>query len=215
MAMTSTSLGWISIKGARSGPLKAVATLGPTGTSSERAAGLLWRHMSNDDAACPRIHLYDEYEFAAASVRSGSASHFVVANAYQGVNEFYMDDVLSLAAVFVMDTPPYGLAAVGDVAGLARPLSVVSHPSPVPLIVPLLPEACRIDSIIRVSSTSAAARAVRERTADLALTTSTAALAHGLTFVSRTRRIRMVWSVFTPGPRPLRELADEMHLLEA
>jgi prephenate dehydratase len=171
-----------------------VATLGPAGTSSEKAAAYLWPRLPQACAE-PRLALYDQYEDAADALRKGEASHFVVANAYNAVNEFYMDTRVALAAVFYMETPLYGIAR--DVGHLVpeRP-TVASHPAPVPLVGQLLPAPYEPGEISLVPSTSAAARAARERRVDLALTTEQAADNYGLEFISRTRTIQMVWSVF-------------------
>lgn len=187
------SLGWITV-GATTQP-SSIGTLGPEGTSSEQAARLLWRQLTPLEE--PRVRLYDRYELAAEALRNNEVSHFVVANAYRNVNEFYMDTGLALRAVFVMDTPLYGLAKPSDSKEIPASPTIASHPSPVPLIMQLLPADYTAGEITIMPSTSAAALAVKEHATDLALTTEIAARAHGLSFISRTRPIRMVWSVFT------------------
>ncbi|MEU4769923.1 hypothetical protein AB0H12_42565 [Actinosynnema sp. NPDC023794] len=188
------ALGWITIDTAHRRPVT-IGTLGPAGTSSEQAAGLASRRLAAADDH-PRLRLFDTYEEAAGALRSGEVSHFVVANAYKSVNEFYMDTRIALAEVFVMDTPEYGLAVPDDGREVpARPV-IASHPSPVPLIMQLLPDRYTAGEIKVMSSTSLAARAAVDGATDLALTTETAARLHGLRFISRTRPIRMLWSVF-------------------
>lgn len=54
-----------------------------------------------------------------------------------------------------------------------------------------------MEEILYAASTSAAAYQARRRETDLALTTQPAAKANELEFISRTRPIRMLWSVFT------------------
>jgi prephenate dehydratase len=198
--MTVESLGWIRVGAVADEKLEAVASLGPAGTSSEQAANVLWSILSDASFEEARVSLHDTYELAADTVRSGRASHFVVANAYRNINEFYMDTRLVLSGVFVMDTPLYGLAKPAGVAELPRAPRIASHPSPVPLIVQLMPAGHTVGDVVVAPSTSAAARAVNAGHTDLALTTEPAARMHGLTFISRLRPIRMVWSVFTASP---------------
>lgn len=171
-----------------------IGTLGPAGTSSEKAAAFLWPRLPEAHSE-PKIALYDQYEAAADALRKGEVSHFVVANAYNAVNEFYMDTRVALAAVFYMETPLYGIARNVEHLVPERP-TVASHPAPVPLVGQLLPAPYEPGEISLMSSTSAAARAACERQVDLALTTEQAAGYYGLEFISRTRTIQMVWSVF-------------------
>ncbi|WP_327064516.1 prephenate dehydratase domain-containing protein [Kitasatospora sp. NBC_01302] len=177
-------------------PARLVGTLGPQGTSSEEAAGFLWDRLHGGAPKCePQVGLYDTYEQAGNALRSGEISHVVIANAYARINEFYMDTRIALAAAFVLETPLYGIARDLDHKVPAVPV-VATHPAPVPLVDQLLPARYTGRKITLTPSTSAAARAVRERTADLALTTEPAADRYGLRFISRTRTIQMVWSVF-------------------
>lgn len=189
-----------------------VATLGPRGTSSEEAARYFCRSI---DASCTGrepVILLASFEQAAAAVVDGDASHLVVANAYSSVNKMYMDLRLELAATFVLDTPDYGIAACPD-----RPISIApvlaTHPAPEPLVQQLLPDGFPRVSIRLAPSTAAAALAVIANEAELALTTKPAADLHGLQFVSRTRRIRMVWSVFVAA-RTEHQLQTPAELLE-
>jgi prephenate dehydratase len=174
--------------------LESISTLGPAGTSSEQAAIALWRWLP-DNAGEPEIRLRDSYEEAADDLQAGRVSHLVVANAYAQINRMYMTKRLALVGAFVYDTPHYGLAAP-DVQLVPRQPSVASHPAPILLLEELMPPGYVVQNILQTSSTSAAAKAVRAKLTDLALTTSVAARAHDLTFLSRTRPIRMLWSVF-------------------
>lgn len=175
-------------------PVKAVGTLGPAGTSSEQAARHVWRTFAADGP--PEIRLFGTYEEAAEALRSGDVSHVVVASAYSAVNDYYMDTRLALAGAFIQDTPPYGLARRRDREVLPDRPRIATHPAPLALITQLLPERFTGHEAVRVASTSAAAIAVRDGAVDLALTTQPAMAAHDLEFVSRTRTIRMLWSVF-------------------
>ncbi|NUR05145.1 MAG: hypothetical protein HOY79_54190 [Streptomyces sp.] len=119
-----------------------------------------------------------------------------MANAYKGINPFYMDPDVELAGVFVMDTPLYGIATRRGAGPVPDSPTIASHPSPEPIIAQLLPQRHTTFKVLHMDSTSTAARAVVEGTADLALTTVPAAHIHELEFISGTRPIRMVWSVF-------------------
>ncbi|MFF4188220.1 prephenate dehydratase domain-containing protein [Streptomyces sp. NPDC001691] len=173
-----------------------IGTLGPPGTSSEVAAKRYAVQMTGPDGPRVDIRLYDTYEEAGEALRAGEVSHIVVANAYKAVFQFYMDPAVDLAGVFVMDTPLYGIAKRRDSGPVPDVPVISSHPSPEPIIAQLLPERHETFKVIHEDSTSAAARAVVDGSADLALTTLPAAQLHGLEFISRTRPIRMVWSVF-------------------
>ncbi|RDG35543.1 type 2 periplasmic-binding domain-containing protein [Streptomyces corynorhini] len=187
----TVELGWIDVRPAQSGP-SAIGTLGPEGTSSEQAARLLRTRLLG---GVP-IVLRATYEQALEDLTAGAVSHVVVANAYRDVHHFYMADDIALASTFVMDTPLYGVARRTDADPLPDRPSVVTHPSPRPLLRQLLPTAYQLSEVATADSTSQAARAVAEHRYDLALTTEPAATRHGLRFISRLRPIRMVWSVF-------------------
>jgi prephenate dehydratase len=176
------------------GPLR-IFSLGPAGTSSEQACRALQGHLLRRGHESVRIGLCDRYEKAADRLLSGDCELVVVANAYSGIENLYMDPELRLAAVFVKDTPHYGIAAVPG-AGISQKAAVATHPAPRALVDELLPERFDLTEMVFASSTSAAARAVAEGDVPLALTTAPAVRLHGLEFLSRTRPIRMVWSVF-------------------
>ncbi|MFF5563310.1 hypothetical protein ACFY7Z_14615 [Streptomyces sp. NPDC012623] len=187
----TVELGWIDVRPAQAGP-SAIGTLGPEGTSSEQAARLLRTRLPG---GAP-IVLKATYEQAVRDLTVGTVSHVVVANAYRDVHHFYMADDIALASTFVMDTPLYGIARRADAGPLPDRPSVVTHPSPRPLLRQLLPGECQLSEVATADSTSQAAQAVAEHRHDLALTTEPAAARHGLRFISRLRPIRMVWSVF-------------------
>lgn len=177
------------------------ATLGPPGTSSEATARFLAASLDLSQQDAPTV-LYDSYEEAAEAVLAGEAVRLLVANAYDGVNRFYMDLRLQLERAFVLDTPLYGLACRPD-APLPSRCRIVTHPAPRDLVMQLIPPGYRVDSIELAASTSAAAeRAADLAEIDLALTTEPAAVRSGLVFISPTRPIRMLWSVFTRCASP-------------
>ncbi|MEV0230711.1 hypothetical protein [Nonomuraea sp. NPDC050786] len=187
-------LGWMDVDTRSRAPLEAIGTLGPVGTSSETAAAMLWRVA--EAPGDPRIDLYDTYEEAAQALLDGKVTHFVVANAYRCVNEFYMDTRMALGGAFIMDTPLYGLAKSRGHDTVPAEPTIATHPAPAPLIAQLLPPNYTPGKVMIMSSTSAAAMAVSCGTIDLALTTAPSVETYDLEFISRTRPIRMVWSVF-------------------
>lgn len=176
-----------------------IHTLGPSGTSSEYASQFFHRWMSdNYSDSCHAIHLDDTYELARKNIKD-QGGLLIVANAYPKINDFYMDTSLKLLATFLYDTPLYGLVANRELPD--RPLYIASHPAPVPLIAELLPDGLCIEKLIEMPSTSAAAQAVASGEVDIALTTEIAARIHKLAFISRTRPIHMLWSVFASNLR--------------
>ena len=189
----------------RHGSSRGIATLGPAGTSSEQAACYLSQYLSESWKDCPAreplpINLHPRYEDAADAVLSGRSALLLVANAYHAASTFYMAPELAFAGAYCFDTPQYGIASrsgtlpQGDV-------SIASHPAPIPLINQLLAgTAASAGQVVHMDSTSAAARAAAAAEVDVALTTAPAAELYGLSFVTRTRNIRMLWSVFTAAP---------------
>lgn len=171
-----------------------IHTLGPAGTSSEYASQFFHRWMNeNYVKSSQEIYLNDSYELARKNIKDKKGL-LIVANAYTKINDFYMDTRLKLLATFLYDTPLYGLVANKKLPD--RSLYIASHPAPVPLIGELLPDGLCIEQIVEMSSTSAAAQAVVSGEVDIALTTEIAARIHKLNFISRTRPIHMLWSVF-------------------
>lgn len=132
-------------------------------------------------------------------VAKGHATRLLVANAYHGISEFYMDPRLALERAFVLDTPLYGLASRRQ-SPLPLMCTIVTHPAPRALINQLIPPGYGISAVGSALSTSAAAAQVAAGSADLALTTEPAVHRYGLQFISPTRPIRMLWSVFIPIP---------------
>lgn len=173
-----------------------VGTLGPSGTSSELAATELVCRFSDLDSGAAGVRLFDTYEAAGDALRARQVTHVVVANAYKAVHRFYMDPALALTDVFVLDTPLYGIAGRAGAEVVSESPTIMTHPSPVQLIEQLLPQSITAHEVILTNSTSAAALAVCEGAADLALTTAPSVQLYGLEFISETRPIRMVWSVF-------------------
>lgn len=181
-----------------------MATLGPEGTSSELAARNLLELFGEGGSSGDAVRLYPSYEQAAEAVLAGREAAVVVANAYTRINALYMNPALTLAGAFIMDTPCYGVAACAR-SPLPLRVKVATHPAPAALIGELLPPSFLLEEIVGVTSTSEAARMVAQRKVDLALTNESSARRHNLRFVSRTRPIRMLWSVFLAHQNPGRE----------
>ncbi|WP_315138726.1 hypothetical protein [Achromobacter marplatensis] len=173
-----------------------IHTLGPSGTSSEAAAGFFTEWFEQRyPGSHARLKLSDSYEHARSSMEKDTPAVLIVANAYPEIHNFYMEPQLSLIATFVFDTPLYGLASKGPLT-TSKP-TVATHPAPRLLIEELLPQGLEVRSVVLMLSTSAAAAAAAKGEVDVALTTEVAANIHGLHFISNTRPIRMLWSVFT------------------
>ncbi|WP_435211267.1 prephenate dehydratase domain-containing protein [Streptomyces sp. bgisy034] len=190
---------WLALEAATVRPdSPVIGTLGPAGTSSEQAAVHLRAVLDPDSdptEATADVQLYDSYEEAGEALATGEVGRLVVANAYAGINAFYMNPALDLAGAFVFDTPHYGIARARGHRVPPRP-RVATHPAPVALVAELLPRPYTAQELVLTTSTSTAARAARDLDTDLALTTEQAAALHELEFISRTRPIRMLWSVF-------------------
>lgn len=170
-----------------------IHTLGQSGTSSEYVAHFFSDWVSVNYKSTHDIYLHDSYEQARNKVVDSSGL-LLVANAYSKVNNFYMDSRLKLISAFVYNTPLYGIASNGVLPD--KPLVISSHPAPIPLIKELLPKDLVVAKIIEVSSTDTAAKAVALGNADIALTNEVASQMYKLNFISKTRPINMLWSVF-------------------
>jgi hypothetical protein len=173
-----------------------VATLGPAGTSSESAANHLIGLLGGKRHRPAQVSLHPSFESAAQAVLERRASVLLVANAYPDVRSFYRDESLRLVGAFIRSTPPYGIAAVPG-APIPFAVRIATHPGPAPLIRELLSPAFLAREIELVSSTRTAAAHVASGRAHLALTNEPSVRRAGLEFVSPTRVILMLWSVFT------------------
>lgn len=171
-----------------------IATLGPRLTSSDTAARYLADLLQAKYGLRGEVATYPTFHDAADAVLEGSASAIVVANAYSGVNSYYMDFRLALAAVFVHPTPPYGLAGRPHVE-IPRSCRIAVHPATLPLLDEMVPKDREYEAVT-ASSTSAAAVMVLNQEVDLALTNGEVVRELGLAFVSHVRPIQMVWSLF-------------------
>ena len=172
-----------------------IATLGPRGTSSEVAAhhvlGLCGERVGDGG----RVRLCPSFEEAGEAVVEGGETALVVANAYSKINALYMNPALFLAGAFILPTPDYGVAAPPN-APLPLKVRIATHPAPAALVGELVPPSFFVGETVAAPSTSEAARMVVRGEVDLALTNETSVREHSLRFVSPTRPIRMLWSVF-------------------
>jgi len=177
-----------------------IATLGPRGTSSEVAAYRVLGLCGEEIGDGGRVRLCPSFEEAGEAVVEGSETALVVANAYSEINALYMNPALFLAGAFILPTPDYGVVAPPN-APLPLKVSIATHPAPRALIDELVPPSFLVRETLPATSTSEAALMVARGEVDLALTNETSAREHRLRFVSRTRPIRMLWSVFVSAKR--------------
>ncbi|TDB61635.1 prephenate decarboxylase [Photorhabdus khanii] len=173
-----------------------IATLGPSGTSSEQSAIRFGEFaIENKVAKSYQVVLCNTYEEASSQIILKNCQALVVANAYYNISEFYMDNRFNLSAAFLNYTPNYGIAIRDELT--KDNIVIATHPAPKALIPELLPDSLKIADIIFKDSTSSAAKAVANLEVDAALTTEVAAKLHKLKFISHIRPIKMLWSVFT------------------
>lgn len=171
-----------------------IATLGPEGTSSETAADYLCLSFDIKDR---QICLFSTYEEAFASIVNKENDLFLVANAYDKVNTFYMSPLSQLEFSFVFSTPPYGLAKKpGTYLPTDRKIRVATHPAPACLTPYFLEGRNTEVDLFMVRSTSEAAQKAHDLESDLCITNAVAASKYGLDIISPTYVIEMLWSIF-------------------
>jgi len=175
------------------------ATLGPNGTSSEFVTKQLCQRIKCD---LSNIKLFDTYEQALENVKSGTSNVLLVANAYHGINNFYMDNHLELLATFIKNTPQYGIASRYDfdLSSIENKsiLRIASHPAPTKKLESYNDGIFKNKKFdIRLfDSTSAAAKSVKNKKFDLCFTNAQAVDMYDLKFISNLTNISMVWSIF-------------------
>lgn len=172
-----------------------IATLGPTGTSSEAAACYFLKALRKP----PKNYLlFPSYEEASNNLFVGTANLLLVANAYRGIDKIYMNLNFELLLSFILETPVYGLAKKkGIQLSSSRPLKIATHHAPSSLIPWFISETGKNYQVIEANSTSDAAKRVIQGEVDLCLTNINAVKQYSLEFISRVRTICMLWSVFT------------------
>ncbi|MBM7644579.1 bacilysin biosynthesis protein BacA [Scopulibacillus daqui] len=171
-----------------------VATLGPSGTSSEAAA----KHfLSELNCKNGQYKLYPTYEEAFEGLISGKSDFLIVANAYERIDRIYMSQESHLLFPFVYETPLYGIAKrSGENLPENQPLKIATHHAPVSLIPWFLTDFNYKYDVLFVKSTSEAAMKLRDGEVDLCVTTENAVKKYGVKFITKTRPILMLWSVF-------------------
>lgn len=174
-------------------PLIHVATLGPAGTSSEAAAKYFLSVVNKSG----QYSLYPTYEEAFQELVSGKTNFLLVANAYERIDRIYMSHEVHLLLPFIYETPLYGIAKrPGDLLSDNQPLKIATHHAPASLIPWFLTDFHYDYEVLFVKSTSEAAIKLKTGEADLCVTTENAAKEYGVTFITKTRPILMLWSVF-------------------
>lgn len=172
-----------------------ICTLGPVGTSSEHAARYVMSELFPNEKS--QLLLYDNFEICISELLSENSDIAVVPHAYPGINNFYMHPEIQVLDIFRADTPLYGLAVRQDFDFREEMLdseTVLSHSAPVPLIKHYLNREIKIEL---VSSTSVAARKVRDFEKNIAVTNQQAIEVYGLKFVKEFKVIPMSWTIFS------------------
>lgn len=164
-----------------------IATLGPSGTSSEFVA----RRLSEN------ITLFPSYEQAEESLHSGKQETvLLVANAYQFINRFYISTRTAPVAAFFCDTPPYVLASKAhQLQDIPHRPRISSHRAPAHLIDHILDGS--EFTFVEANSTSAAARTAAECAVDACITTRVACEKEGLNQLYESGEIPMLWTIFS------------------
>ncbi|MDU0813913.1 bacilysin biosynthesis protein BacA [Bacillus siamensis] len=175
-------------------PLLNVATLGPSGTSSEAAAKYFLSAINSENG---QYTLYPTYEEAFQGLILGKSNFLIVANAYERIDRIYMSQETHLLFPFVYETPLYGIAKrPGTPLPMNQTLKIATHHAPVSLIPWFLADLSFEYEVVFVKSTSEAAMKLKAGEVDLCVTTENAAKQCGVKFITKTRPILMLWSVF-------------------
>ncbi|MBD1381490.1 bacilysin biosynthesis protein BacA [Metabacillus arenae] len=171
-----------------------IATLGPSGTSSEASAEYL---LSSLKANHGKYTLFPSYEEAYESLVLGESNVLLVANAYKGIDKFYMSKEIQFLFPYVFETPFYGVAKRPyEELDTRHPLIIATHHAPSSLLPWFLAEFNMNYDVLLVNSTSEAAVKLKKGDVDLCLTTENAVNKYNIEFISPTRTILMLWSVF-------------------
>lgn len=171
-----------------------IATLGPSGTSSEASAKYLLFSLEDKSG---KYSLYPSYEEAYESLILGTSNLLLVANAYKGIDKFYMSHDILFLFPFIFETPLYGVAKRrNEEVDLKRRLVIATHHAPSYLLPWFLSGLDVEYEMVFVNSTSEAAAKLQDGKVDLCLTTIHAAEKYNGEFISPMRTILMLWSVF-------------------
>jgi bacilysin biosynthesis protein BacA len=178
-------------------PLR-VGTLGPNGTSSEQAA-MHFLEKTSVPKNKKNIILYDTFNEVLEALVKNKITLAIVPNAYDRVNEFYINPNTELVELFVHDTPPYGLVKRKKEKIPVETCKIATHPAPIKLVdlfINKLRKKPHNYNVQLVNSTSMAAKMVKDGSADLAITNEIAARNYELEMVALYGKIKMSWSVF-------------------
>lgn len=167
-----------------------VATLGPEGTSSQKAA----EHLTCFLPA--KIELFPTYEMAAASLDDDPYNRaLLTANAYSNINLFYISEKFIPVTAFFFDTPSYVLAAREPEVSKRPQIRVASHPAPSHMVSRLIKS--EHYQLVETTSTHEAARQTAFGDVDACLTTEVAASIYNLKIIGVVMEtIPMLWTVF-------------------
>ncbi|WP_333783556.1 prephenate dehydratase domain-containing protein [Xenorhabdus littoralis] len=183
-----------------------MATLGPEGTSSQSAA----KHLSNLIGMPLDILLFDTFELAFEHVENNESCIFLVANAYQRVDNFYMNENTLLLGSFFYSPPTYylgcnNLLALEKKIAEQQTIKIATHHAPLSRLKGLIEST--EDKILGISdahleievtsSTSNGARLVANGDVDCCLANADAIKHYGLTAISQPLHIEMTWVVFS------------------
>lgn len=176
-------------------PNLCLGTLGPSGTSSEATATYLLNKLGMEKMEC---FLYPSYEESTNSLLEDKTNLLLVANAYQRIDQIYMNPQITLLFAFPYPTPHYGIATKkGNInLNLERKVTIATHHAPSSLMQHLIRNWGLDYEMILVDSTSKAAIDVQQGKADLCMTNTTSANMYDLEFISPTCPIYMLWSLF-------------------
>jgi len=162
-----------------------VATLGPEGTCSEKAAN----HYIDQNNIKGQVILYPTFEESIKILEQEKADLAVVPSAYDKLNLLVFEGLgmVVIDDTFTMDTPNLVMAVNNyDVK------TVASHPAPSSLVKRLFPEA----DIKFTDSNSVSASELAEGNVDACLTTIIAAQKYKLNIEEDFGPVPMGWNVF-------------------
>ncbi|MDX7992659.1 hypothetical protein FE393_15310 [Xenorhabdus sp. psl] len=156
------------------------------------------------------ILLFDTFELAFEHVENNESCIFLVANAYQRVDNFYMNENTLLLGSFFYSPPTYylgcnNLLALEKKIAEQQTIKIATHHAPLSRLKGLIEST--EDKILGISdahleievtsSTSNGARLVANGDVDCCLANADAIKHYGLTAISQPLHIEMTWVVFS------------------
>lgn len=165
-----------------------IATLGPSGTCSEKAAKIFAESLNEETD----VELYSTFEEAAECLQRGHVDYAIIPSAYRNLADimFKGSGKIQLSKVFQYPT----LDLVFATKDVDREIKIIaSHSSPRNLIVGYLDNCQLIDA----KSNSNAAQMVLNDLADACLTTRCCAETNSMVILEEFCAIMMGWNVFT------------------